>query len=868
MMKNSRLSTLTIILMLIAAVLPACTGQPATPETTTAPADWVSPDEGTIGTEFTITRSGFGEAKPTVHIGEANCTVLTYSDTTIRAVLADTLPSGTYDVKIEPGEGDKAAIIVKDAFTVMPPYISPMIPTHVAPLDQVIIKGSFFGSKAGEVSVIDQDGQAQNCDLVSWNMDSVTFTVPRELYGVYNLVAHNDVGTATQTRVLLAWTVLGADGEPPTNIAAGGATKTRDYNVGSGTPRTSATGIYYGGEFWVFFSGDDINLRTHSVQYRRLGYDKNGNQGWTESGRIAPGGKKDLQLSLYAPSPVIFEGDLYVFWVDKKTSTIKYSMYKGKDTSGEDAWYNPRTINVTPSGEVSPVYNPATSDIELYYMSDNKVYWMHTKDGMSWSNPFLIKGVQTSSPPTAEVVETGEGNFEIMLATRSVADDSIQITFTSLGKVIDTYPLINVYDENEREHTYCRPFLTNLGHGEVALFWRGTDDRVNVVYYDVDYEQFHDKYTWQEKGLWGKKDIYPTGAVGFEATEDALVATLWVFYDKTYGGIDDPKASIFSRTQQELGMWKHSSDKQYDWAQIEEKEIWDLYPVVGVIDMPPFLLNGNTTPDENKTMVTFEHGTERATTMEFDLQAGLYFKAQPALGLTGEVHAGITKQWSTETKVTAAIRYSLEAHAAPQIRVLYLAPVFQMIEYQWFDEAYQGTEDVIVVPVVKDASIIARLVDPSTDPNFNIPKFPIHEAGNLDTYRSMLDQSLYDTSASGSWDAGGPTNMSLTEQKTSLKGTGGYFHFEIGWNFAEWVGFGAEGEFDVKHTSSTTNMDSVVVILDNPPPSVAGDIKSFTTTVYWAKPNQNGYWVPLNKRGLGDEPWFITYSAEQIIPYE
>jgi len=113
-------------------------------------------------------------------------------------------------------------------------------------------------------------------------------------------------------------------------------------------------------------------------------------------------------------------------------------------------------------------------------------------------------------------------------------------------------------------------------------------------------------------------------------------------------------------------MWKHSNTEHYDWAQIEEKEIWNLYPVVGVIDMPPFVLNGNSTADENKTRVTFKHGTERATTMDINLKAGMYFKKAPELGLNIEAHAGMTEQWSKETTVTSAIRCSLEARVPPK----------------------------------------------------------------------------------------------------------------------------------------------------------------------------------------------------------
>ena len=62
----------------------------------------VYPAEGTMGTEFTITGSGFGTKKGKVLIGNTSVTVLAWNNGLIRCRLTKVLAPGVYDVTIVP----------------------------------------------------------------------------------------------------------------------------------------------------------------------------------------------------------------------------------------------------------------------------------------------------------------------------------------------------------------------------------------------------------------------------------------------------------------------------------------------------------------------------------------------------------------------------------------------------------------------------------------------------------------------------------------------------------------------------------------------------------------------------------------------
>jgi YVTN family beta-propeller protein len=154
-------------------------------------------DEGTIGTQITITGSDFGIKKGKVLIGNVATKIISWADTLITCTVTKVpLPAETaYDVMImTKGIG---TITLPKAFTVkLPePAIDPGVNDHGASGDPITINGNFFGTKKGKV-YLEYLGKNKNCKVTGWNMTSITFLVPKKLVeGKYPLNITNKIGT-------------------------------------------------------------------------------------------------------------------------------------------------------------------------------------------------------------------------------------------------------------------------------------------------------------------------------------------------------------------------------------------------------------------------------------------------------------------------------------------------------------------------------------------------------------------------------------------------------------------------------------------------------------------------------------------------
>ena len=154
--------------------------------------------EGTIGTEMTITGSGFEANKGKVLVGTAPLKILEWTDSSIQCQLTRALSPGTYDVTIRPRK--LSPIILGDSFTAIPPDINSTEPTSGSTGDEITIKGLFFGTKKGKVTL-----GGKTCKVLKWEMNSTTgeseiqFVVPKRLDpGTYDLiVSTTKVGSGT-----------------------------------------------------------------------------------------------------------------------------------------------------------------------------------------------------------------------------------------------------------------------------------------------------------------------------------------------------------------------------------------------------------------------------------------------------------------------------------------------------------------------------------------------------------------------------------------------------------------------------------------------------------------------------------------------
>jgi hypothetical protein len=158
-----------------------------------------TPSEGTIGTEMTISGSGFGTTKGKVLVGTVAPNILEWTDSSIRCQFSKVPSLGTYGVTIQRKRA--SAMIVEDGFTVMLPDINSTEPTSGSAGGNVTIQGSFFGTKKGKVIL-----GGKTCKVSGWTMDSKTgesqieFVVPKRLTpGANDLKVTNAVGSITTT---------------------------------------------------------------------------------------------------------------------------------------------------------------------------------------------------------------------------------------------------------------------------------------------------------------------------------------------------------------------------------------------------------------------------------------------------------------------------------------------------------------------------------------------------------------------------------------------------------------------------------------------------------------------------------------------
>ena len=162
----------------------------------------LTPTEGTIGTQITITGSGFGDKKGKVLIGGVTTKIATdgWADDRIVSLLTKVPPpGGPYDVTINLKSKPPTSITLENAFTVKLPEIDSLNVYHGVADDPITITGNFFSTKKGKVYLEVPGGKPKSCKVTSWGMDSITFAVPKTSKsfpaGTYPLKVTNKVGT-------------------------------------------------------------------------------------------------------------------------------------------------------------------------------------------------------------------------------------------------------------------------------------------------------------------------------------------------------------------------------------------------------------------------------------------------------------------------------------------------------------------------------------------------------------------------------------------------------------------------------------------------------------------------------------------------
>jgi subtilisin family serine protease len=166
----------------------------------------------TIGTEITITGTGFGTKKGKVLISDVTAKIAEggWTDDAITCVV-NKVPKGSpgiFDIMVIPEMNSASPIPFENALVFKKPEIDSLSDNHGVATASILINGRFFGTKKPKVYLesADKNGhaRARKCRVSSWKMDSntgvstVTFRVPLSLKPKdYQLKVVNKVGTAS-----------------------------------------------------------------------------------------------------------------------------------------------------------------------------------------------------------------------------------------------------------------------------------------------------------------------------------------------------------------------------------------------------------------------------------------------------------------------------------------------------------------------------------------------------------------------------------------------------------------------------------------------------------------------------------------------
>ena len=162
---------------------------------------WVSPEEGTLGTEVVIRGPAFGTKKGKVTVGGAAVKVEVWEPQRITGLMSKVPGTGPQAVVVTPKEPKGVSpITLAGGFEVKGPEVVWMDKTHGTTYDVVTVVGRFLGTKKGKVYL-----GTKSCKVSVWTMDprtgngAVVFVVPKGLAkGAQDLKVTNTVGTVTK----------------------------------------------------------------------------------------------------------------------------------------------------------------------------------------------------------------------------------------------------------------------------------------------------------------------------------------------------------------------------------------------------------------------------------------------------------------------------------------------------------------------------------------------------------------------------------------------------------------------------------------------------------------------------------------------
>ncbi len=826
------------------------------------------PEGGTVGTLMTLMGSGFGQQRGNVRLGTKLCKILSWGDTIVTCEVVTPEPAGDYTVTLVPRSSKEHSKPMTGSFTMRAPQITPGEPMQlVTPGEQVTIAGAFFGDRKGEVYLRDTPGDTVAAKVRDWSMDSISFEIPKRLTGCLTLGVTNDVGLAIQP----FWGTL-------TPLPPLGATPPADVSVTNYT-RNNASGVYFNGQLWIFFTRP---MDTLAHQYNDIGV-----MCYT-NGALVPAPDECGGDTFAQVVPLVIAHELWVFHTGQDGG-LYYKRFQINSNAWETSWNRIGIVTTDNHLEIAPAYNPIQNRIEVYYWYDNTIYLTVSDDrGVHWSSGVRVSGLTpypVVSAPSAVFYQQTATNGVTLLAVGVSAPDG-------------EYPVVYRVQNGAAVNPHWfdpglsgRPFLADLGEDYLAMTWikaSSTCPLMQKVNKNTGEWLTLDDPVLAKPTCWS-----PNLAVNYEQQTDTTctnkdrLGTLWDANLYLFWGNHVKLGTAIQTAEmsslETLGYWQEiTTSPQTNNLGPDVTNFFQLWAVLGVIDAPPFITNGEPYVDDppiHDQATRVEFGTTQTTFdgSEMKYTIGPYIETGEKSPMKLELTATVGQEISHEQELTVSFNQTLFRSMEGRVGVYYLAPVLEVHQVQWHNVADPTETNDFMYPTLMTGNSQGRwyLFSPTNFPvtgaagmpatYFDLTNFPLHcnitnDLERLYSYTTPANPCWFENTLD--WAAGGEGSIEWTRGSTESTTSSASLEFKVGVMIMKRLGFGVEGSFEVQTTTTTTLTSKSAVFEDNPYSSEIGEIKHFAADCRWLAPDASGYWVPLNRRGYGDAPWFITYGVD------
>ena len=834
--------------------------------------------EGTIGTTFTIAGDDFGTKRGTVFIGSKPCQVLEWDDTNIQCLINVPLPPGEYDVRLNL-HGNASKVILYQAFTMRPPQLNPPLerPQFVVAGDVVTVEGEFLAGQKGlnKVEIESLDGDKRPCRLLEGGMDYITFELPSGIPGCFHLRYTNPVGTTVQPY----W---GTFAEPP---ELPGPVVGSDH--GGHASKDTAAAVSYNNKLWVFWPATDAD--DNEIQYRRWD-----GENWGDVHKLNH--VSGTETSYAQLTPIVVHNTLYIF-ITGTNYNLYYDTYNAGEVDSSKAW----THNLIPNakmyshyGRFAAVWNFTKNCIEVYWTPNTTDIYMKTLDVKTnqWSANRKLTITRDPAHPTVAPYLTAvfnqiDAETEDYVTYLSWADgDGVAGAVTEMKDGVELTTTRNTSWKSVNKNR--GPSLADLGERYLAVLYN--DGGYISEYWKYDKIQ-HTPVGYKGVMGWSNQetDWTPNGVVFSRKVDDSTSPTGYRMDTKFYALVEDNNYVLAKAWElwgiEYLGYWMPVDDgSSVDMASGVHADFFPYWSLIGLIDMPPFVRNGNGPCTNAELCVTstelnFSNATTNGLSGEYS--AGGFIGTRSRSPVVFEAGAGYSGGFENSVTYSHTVMQSIEGNLDGRIVAFYLAPAFDVYTLEWNDLSGASTTGTTTKSlVVTGATIMPAAFEPEVGPEsytgptpyFDPSVFPIHNqtddrerlasynidpTDDLHGFESVFESASY-------WGASSPGGWSWSIDQEKSIDHGFYVDLKFGYKFSKVpIAVGVKGSVEIQiHTKTQIGVEAITKLRNlEPIDEDPSRVTSFYATGYWLKPSEKGYWLPESRKGMGDTPWFITYMV-------